>query len=149
MFANTAKFRTRAAVRAADAIDLLIDLATLGEYGLEYPRTPEGEAARRARQAHAGATAPRRARRAEGPGRLAAADRDRASIRHRDCPGTGRSRRDHVTRTRRPSPRRNPAGPATPCRTDRPRPAARAVDHRPSRLPEALRPPRIRIPELP
>ena len=37
MFVQKEKKSSRAAARAADAIDLLMEFATLGEYGLEYP----------------------------------------------------------------------------------------------------------------
>lgn len=37
MFASLQSLQARAAFRAADLIDLVIELATLGEYGLEYP----------------------------------------------------------------------------------------------------------------
>lgn len=37
MFASIENIRARAAFRAADLIDLAIEFATLGEYGLEYP----------------------------------------------------------------------------------------------------------------
>jgi len=37
MFVQKEKKSSRAATRAADAIDLVIEFATLGEYGLEYP----------------------------------------------------------------------------------------------------------------
>lgn len=37
MFVQKEKMSSRAAARAADALDLIIEFATLGEYGLEYP----------------------------------------------------------------------------------------------------------------
>lgn len=37
MFVQKEKKSSRVAARAADAIDLMIEFATLGEYGLEYP----------------------------------------------------------------------------------------------------------------
>lgn len=37
MFVQKERNRSRVAARAADAIDLMIEFATLGEYGLEYP----------------------------------------------------------------------------------------------------------------
>ena len=37
MFVQKEKKSSRVATRAADALDLMIEFATLGEYGLEYP----------------------------------------------------------------------------------------------------------------
>jgi hypothetical protein len=48
--------------RLADAVDLMIDFATLGEYGLEPVEAPQGcEARRRPRTSTAARRAPRRA----------------------------------------------------------------------------------------
>ena len=46
MFVQKEKKSSRVAARAADAIDLMIEFATLGEYGLEYPE-PVRESSRR------------------------------------------------------------------------------------------------------
>lgn len=53
--------------RLADAVDLLIDFATLGEYGLEpcQSTAPSCQARRRSRSSHIGAT-PRATNRGRG-----------------------------------------------------------------------------------
>ena len=125
MFVQKKENRRRATTRAADAIDLVIEFATLGEYGLEYPEPV------------------RSAGRTETPQpRL-----DQSSHRH----GTGPQRHRHGRRPCRPGRTRVDL----PGWGERPghevpgvQPGRRhkAAAHRPSpKLPEALRPPRIRL----
>ncbi len=134
MFASTVNFRTRAATRAANTIDLLIELATLGEYGLEYPDTPAGDAARqdakRQLERHRAIMA------GNDPDPLAPDAVDASDV--AACPGSGRNHRNAPSLPAA-SPRRNPAK-----ASDRP---CGSPDHRrpTSQLPAALHPPRIRF----
>jgi hypothetical protein len=46
MFVHKEKKSSRVAARAADAIDLVLEFATLGEYGLEYPEPADATSRR-------------------------------------------------------------------------------------------------------
>lgn len=113
MFASIETFRARAAIRAADLIDLAIEFATLGEYGLEYPELPVNTG----RSHHRGPAVRRDASRHRGIP---------------NCPGSVRTRREAPGRSR-PSPRRNPVHPDRPARPTG-HGAARSGDGSPIRL---------------
>jgi len=137
MFAFVNTFRTRAAVRAADMIDLAIEFATLGEYGLEYPDPVPSTGCRQVAFNPVG-TQP------GGPPLPHPAERARPQRhRHRRRPGSTRTdlpgwseRLDHRIPGPRPVRRHHPEAHTAPSRgRQRNRPTAA--------LPEALRPPGI------
>lgn len=141
MFVQRDKKSSRVAARAADAIDLMIEFATLGEYGLEYPE-PTRESDRRITTLDFGKTRPATPR--------PSAARAAAGHRH----GAGPQRHRHGRRPCQPGRSRT----TLPGWGDRPgtempgvqpgrRHRAQAGQrHRPSSaLPYALRPPRIRL----
>ncbi len=109
MFVSIEKKSSRAAARAADLVDLILEFATLGEYGLEYTEPVLSAAPQKHREQ----------RRPCRPGRTRV-----------DLPGWG-DRPAHRVPGVQPGRRHK---------------AETAQRHRPtSALPEALRPPRIRI----
>jgi len=138
MFVQKREKRSRAAARAADLMDLMIEFATLGEYGLEYPE-PVRETSRRIstpdpRLDLAGNTG----RRATGP--------EKHRHGHRPC-RPGRSRTDLPGWSGRPAHNVPDAQPGRRHKAlaDLDKPSR----HRPTEaLPEALRPPRIRLQTL-
>ena len=137
MFVQKEKKSSRVAARAADAIDLMIEFVTLGEYGLEYPEPvrsasrkttiPDIRMNRSADHRHgAGPQRHRHGRRPCRPGRTRV-----------DLPGWG-GRPGHEIPGAQPG-RRHRAHAEIRSAGDRP------GRHATSALPEALRPPRIRI----
>lgn len=136
MFVQKEKKSSRVAARAADAIDLMIEFATLGEYGLEYPE-PVRSASRKTStpdfrlsgtEAHRHGAGPQKHRHGRRPCR------------------PGRTRVDLPGWTERPGHEMPGVQPGR-------RHKAEATDHRrgkernrpSSALPEVLRPPRIRL----
>ncbi|HMT05949.1 MAG: hypothetical protein KDB48_02995 [Solirubrobacterales bacterium] len=131
------KTKSRVAARAADAIDLVIEFVTLGEYGLEYP-DPVGPKRRKTTTTSSPAVTfsegrrslPQKHRRHR---KLCRPGRSRV-----DLPGWG-ERTDHDVPGVQPGRRHKTEGHGG----NRHAPDHR---HRPtSRLPEALRPPRIQL----
>lgn len=132
MFAWKENKSSRAAARAADALDLMIEFATLGEYGLEYPE-PVRSGSRKTttpefRLASAGSDRPsertgaqkhRQRRRPCRPGRTRV-----------DLPGWGERQGQEIPGVQ--PDRRHRTG-------------ATHRHHPTSALPDALRPPRIRL----
>jgi hypothetical protein len=136
MFVQKEKKSSRVAARAADAIDLMLEFVTLGEYGLEYPETvhsasrkttiPDIRMTRSADHRHG--TGPQRHRHGTRPCRPG---RTRTNL-----PGWG-ERPGHEIPGVQPGRRHRAQGTTQPSGKPRNRPT--------SALPEALRPPRIRI----
>jgi len=129
MFVQKEKKSSRVTARAADAIDLMIEFATLGEYGLEYPE-PVRESSRRKttpdirmdREEHRHGAGPQRHRHGRRPCRPG-----RTRV---DLPGWGERPRHEVPGVQ----------------PDRRHKAQGKLRNRPTAaLPEALRPPRIRL----
>lgn len=135
MFVQKENKSSRVAARAADAIDLMIEFATLGEYGLEYPE-PVQESSRRtttpdirmARETHRHGAGPQRHRHGRRPCRPGRTRVDLPGWSERpghEVPGVQPGRRHKAeARVFQPGKERN-------------RPS--------SALPEVLRPPRIRL----
>lgn len=138
MFVQKEKKSSRAAARAADALDLVIEFATLGEYGLEYPEPVETGTRRKSTPEIVAADADaHRSGRGAGPQRHRHGRRPCRPGRTRvDLPGWG-DRPGHEFPGAQPGRRHKAeARAATVSRkTRRNRPT--------SALPEALRPPRI------
>lgn len=150
MFASKDRKSSRVATRAADALDLVIEFATLGEYGLEYPE-PVRSASRKSTTPdirldqsgdHRHGAAPQRHRHGRRPCRPG---RTRVNL-----PGFG-DRPAHEVPGVQPARRHKAAttGSTRPSGGDADRtPASRRgkLRNRPtSALPEVLRPPRIRF----
>lgn len=132
MFVQKEKKNSRAAARAADALDLMIEFVTLGEYGLEYPEHVHGDSRRNtthdqlmsahqpSQQRHG--TQPQRHRHGRRPCRPG-----RTRV---DLPGFA-DRPGHEVPGVQPGRRHRAQG--------------KSQNRPTSALPEALRPPRIRI----
>lgn len=137
MFVQT-KTKSRVAARAADAIDLIIEFVTLGEYGLEYPEPDSTESRKTLTTtspdmsfAEGRRSVPQKHRRRR---RLCRPGRSRV-----DLPGWGEQGGHDVVPGVQPGRRHSAEG----HNGNRQTPDHR---HRPtSSLPEALRPPRIRL----
>lgn len=136
MFVQKEKKSSRVAARAADAIDLMIEFATLGEYGLEYPE-PVRSASRKTTtpdirmsqaESHRHGVGPQRHRHGRRPCRPG-----RTRV---DLPGWG-ERPGHEVPGVQPDRRHKARGTSHISGKSRNRPT--------SALPEALRPPRIRL----
>ena len=133
MFVQKEKKSSRAAARAADAIDLLIEFATLGEYGLEYPE-PVRSGSRKT-------TTPEITMHRQGAGH----QKHRHS--RRPC-RPGRTRVDLPGWTERPGHEIPGAQPGRRHKAKAHADARLAPDHRhrpTAALPDVLRPPRIRL----
>ena len=147
MFVHKEKKSSRVATRAADALDLMIEFATLGEYGLEYPEParessrrnttpdfrmelPRTAATRAAHSAHRHGASPQKHRHGRRP---CQPGRSRTTL-----PGWGDRPGPEVPGVQ---PGRRHKAEAGPVRESR-----KSQRNRPTTaLPEALRPPRIRL----
>ena len=144
MFVQKESKSSRVAARAADALDLMIEFATLGEYGLEYPE-PVRESSRRNTTPDLPSDRPVTARTASAAGHRHGTGTQKHRQGRRPCQ-PGRTRVDLPGWGERPGrevpgvqPGRRHKAEAGEHRRSKPR-------NRPSSaLPAVLRPPRIRL----
>ena len=140
MFVQKEKKSSRVATRAADALDLMIEFATLGEFGLEYPE-PVRESSRRMNTPDFGLDRPEPTR--KGAGHTQAHRHGAGPQRHRQG---RRPCQPGRTRTNLPGWGDRPGHEIPGVQPGRRHKASAGERHRPSAaLPEALRPPRIRL----